>query len=93
MHGIAELFVTLQTGDRHPSKPHPAMLHAAMTEAGATPAQTVVIGDTAYDIEMARAAGVRAIGIGWGYHDANELIAAGAVAVAHTAAELEELLA
>ena len=92
MHGIGELFVTLQTADRHPSKPHPAMLHAAMAEAGAAPAETVVIGDTAYDIEMARAAGVRALGVAWGYHEAEELLAAGAEAVAQTAAELEGLL-
>ena len=58
MHGIFDLFVTLQTADRHPSKPHPAMLEAAMAEAGARPADTVMIGDTVYDIEMARAAGM-----------------------------------
>jgi phosphoglycolate phosphatase len=91
-HGVFDLFVTLQTADRHPSKPHPAMLHAAMAEAGAAPAETVVIGDTAYDIEMASAAGVRALGVAWGYHEAEELLAAGAEAVAQTAAELEELL-
>ena len=92
MHGVIDLFVTLQTADRHPSKPHPAMLEAAMAEAGATPAATVMIGDTTYDIEMARTAGVRALGVGWGYHAADELIAAGADAVATTAAELEELM-
>ena len=92
LHGVCELFVTLQTADRHPSKPHPAMLEAAMAEAGAAPAATVMIGDTTYDIEMARTAGVRALGVGWGYHAPDELIAAGAEAVANTAAELEELM-
>jgi phosphoglycolate phosphatase len=92
MHGIFDLFLTLQTADRHPSKPHPAMLHAAMAEAGAAAADTVMIGDTAYDMEMARAAGVRALGVGWGYHDAGELLAAGAEAVAQTPEELGELL-
>jgi phosphoglycolate phosphatase len=92
MHGIFDLFVTLQTADRHPSKPHPAMLEAAMAEAGATPAHTVVIGDTVYDIEMGRAAGARAIGVAWGYHDPAELLAAGAEAVAQTPEHLEELL-
>ncbi|MBU3077972.1 HAD-IA family hydrolase [Sphingomonas quercus] len=81
-HGLERRFVTLQTADRHPSKPHPAMLHAAMAEAGAEPHMTVMIGDTSYDIAMAKAAGAHAIGVGWGYHPAEELFAAGADAVA-----------
>jgi phosphoglycolate phosphatase len=92
MHGIFDLFVTLQTADRHPSKPHPAMLETAMAEAGAQPADTVMIGDTVYDIEMAVAAGARAIGVAWGYHTPEELLAAGAEAVATTPAKLGEML-
>ena len=91
-HGVFDLFLTLQTADRHPSKPDPAMLVAAMHDAGATPAETVMIGDTAFDMAMARAAGCRALGVAWGYHPAQELTAAGAEAVAETAAELEELI-
>jgi phosphoglycolate phosphatase len=91
-HAILDLFVTLQTADRHPSKPHPAMLEAAMAEAGARPFQTAMIGDTAYDIEMAKAAGCRALGVAWGYHAPEELLAAGAEAVANTAGELGEML-
>jgi phosphoglycolate phosphatase len=41
---------------------------------------------------MARAAGVRAIGVAWGYHSPHELRAAGAVAVAESPIELERLL-
>jgi phosphoglycolate phosphatase len=81
-HRLRELFATLQTADRHPSKPHPAMLETALFEAGAAPGETVMIGDTVYDVAMARAAGVRAIGVSWGYHDPAELLAAGAVSVA-----------
>ncbi len=91
-HAILDLFVTLQTADRHPSKPHPAMLEAAMAEAGARPSETAMTGDTAYDIEMARVAGCRALGVAWGYHAPEELLAAGAEAVAYTAAELGEML-
>lgn len=87
-HGIADRFVTLQTADRHPSKPHPAMLVAAMAEAGAQPAATVMIGDTSYDMAMARAAGVRAVGVTWGYHDHDLLIRAGAQAIARRCADL-----
>jgi phosphoglycolate phosphatase len=81
-HGVRDLFTTLQTADRHPSKPHPAMLEAALFEAGAAPGEAVVVGDTVYDIAMAHAAGVRAIGVAWGYHDPAELLAAGAAGVA-----------
>lgn len=91
-HRLTDHFVTLQTADRHPSKPDPAMLHAAMREAGAAPGGTVMIGDTVFDIATARAAGVRALGVAWGYHERHELLAAGAQAVAEGAGELELLL-
>ena len=87
-HGINAHFVTLQTADRHPSKPHPSMLLTAMADAGAVPETTVMIGDTSYDIDMARAAGARALGVGWGYHPLADLIAAGAHAVAMDSGEL-----
>ncbi|HWK41853.1 MAG TPA: HAD-IA family hydrolase [Croceibacterium sp.] len=91
-HALLDLFATLQTADRHPSKPHPSMLEQAMAETFARPADTVMIGDTVFDIEMARAAGCRAIGVAWGYHAPEELIASGAEAVAKTPEELGELL-
>lgn len=92
LHGVFDLFATLQTADRHPSKPHPSMLEAAMAEAGASPEHTVMIGDTTYDVEMALTAGCRAIGVAWGYHAAEELLVAGAEAVALTPTHLGELL-
>lgn len=91
-HGIADLFVSLQTADRHPSKPHPAMLEAALFEAGALPAQAVMIGDTSFDMLMARSAGVRGVGVAWGYHAPAELIASGAVSVAETVTSLSRAL-
>lgn len=87
-HGIADLFISLQTADRHPSKPHPAMLEAAMFEAGALPQEAVMIGDTSFDMLMAKSIGVAAIGVGWGYHGTAELIASGAREVVETAAAL-----
>ncbi|WP_340264281.1 HAD-IA family hydrolase [Sphingobium mellinum] len=88
-HGIDALFVTLQTADRHPSKPHPSMLLTAMADAGASPGSTVMIGDTSFDIDMAVAADVRAIGVGWGYHAPSDLIAAGAHVVVMDSDELD----
>ena len=92
-HELTHHFVTLQTADRHPSKPHPAMLDRAMAEAGAAPAETVMIGDTAYDMAMGVAAGVRAIGVDWGYHDTSTLLNAGAEAVVSDTDALLKLLA
>lgn len=87
-NGIADAFVTLQTADRHPSKPDPAMLAEALFEAGAQASEAVMIGDTAYDMQMAKAAGTRAVGVDWGYHRPRELTAAGAEIVVETPAEL-----
>lgn len=91
-HGLTGHFVTLQTADRHPSKPDPAMIEACLDATGADPAQTVMIGDTAFDMAMAVNAGVRAIGVDWGYHHPEELVAAGAEAVAGSVDELRLLL-
>ncbi|MET3827655.1 MULTISPECIES: HAD-IA family hydrolase [Sphingomonas] len=91
-HGIAAHFITLQTADRHPSKPHPSMIETAMADAGAVPETTVMIGDTSYDMLMARAAGTRALGVAWGYHPADELTEAGAHAIAETVAALPRLM-
>jgi phosphoglycolate phosphatase len=91
-HSIRDRFVTLQTADRHPSKPHPSMIHEAMAEAGATPETTVMIGDTSFDMMMGRAAGARSLGVDWGYHDAHELHAAGAYHVALHPGELREAM-
>jgi phosphoglycolate phosphatase len=91
-HGLHARFVSLQTADRHPSKPHPSMVEQAMADAGATPETTIVVGDTSFDMAMAVAARATGIGAGWGYHDARELIEAGAVAVANAPTEVLNLI-
>jgi phosphoglycolate phosphatase len=92
-HGLESLFVSLQTADRHPSKPHPAMLEAAMRETGSAPTETIMIGDTSYDMQMARAARVRAVGVGWGYHPVAALELAGAETIIDRFEQLLELAA
>jgi phosphoglycolate phosphatase len=89
-HGLTKRFVTLQTADRHPSKPHPSMIETAIAEAGASPETTIMIGDTSFDMLMGRAANVRALGVSWGYHPTHELHAAGAHAVADHPREIVE---
>ena len=67
-HDLAGFFVTTQVADDHPSKPHPAMLQAALSAVGVHPDDAVMVGDTSFDMQMARAAGMRGIGVSWGYH-------------------------
>ena len=81
-HGLSDRFVTLQTADHHPSNPDPSMCVAALDETGCAAEDTVVVGDTAYDMVMARAAGALALGVSWGYHGPAELQSAGAHALA-----------
>ncbi|WP_299288425.1 HAD-IA family hydrolase [uncultured Tateyamaria sp.] len=75
-HGLQGLFATQQVADFHPSKPHPSMIHAALSETGTDATHAVMIGDTSYDLDMAAAAGVRGIGVAWGYHLRGQLGAA-----------------
>ena len=92
-HGLARHFVTLQTADDAPGKPHPGMLERAMAETGTEKGETVLIGDTVFDMEMAVNAGAGAYGVSWGYHDTAELHAAGADLVLDHLSELPPLLA
>ncbi len=77
-HNLDGFFVTLQTADNHPSKPHPSMMHTAIADAGSHEALTVMVGDTSFDMKMARAAGCHAVGVRWGYHDTATLQGGGA---------------
>ena len=81
-------FLTIQTADDHPSKPHPSMIRQAMADAGTSAHETVMIGDTTFDMEMARTAGVGALGVSWGYHTPDRLTRAGAHAVIESGAQL-----
>lgn len=79
--GWGDLFSSLQCADVHPSKPHPSMVEKAIGDLDGVAARTAMVGDTTFDMEMARSAGVAALGVGWGYHGAAELTAAGAFEV------------
>ena len=85
-------FATVQTADEHPSKPAPDMILTALAETGAEPQSTFMIGDTAFDMAMAKTAGVRAIGVAWGYHPHDQLIEAGAERILTDFAEVLDLL-
>lgn len=90
-HDIRGRFVTLQTADFHPSKPHPSMVEKALEETGAAAAETLLVGDTTFDMEMAASAGVRPIGVSWGYHPVSALKEAGAEIVLERFEQVLEL--
>jgi phosphoglycolate phosphatase len=91
-HAMGGYFHTLQTGDRCRGKPDPEMLERALDETGLTADAAVMVGDTSFDMAMAQAAGVKAIGVSWGYHTAADLWEAGAHAVIDQPSELPAIL-
>ncbi len=90
--GWQGIFESIQTADDAPSKPHPGMILQAMAAPGAAPQDTVMIGDSSFDMAMARAAGVLAIGVSWGFQPVAALTEAGAASIVHSYAELEAVL-
>lgn len=92
MHGYKSCFGPIRTADDCPSKPDPAMVTESCDETGIDPSRTVVIGDSIFDMQMAKAAGARAIGVAWGYHEISDLKAAGADAIASDSGHLLRLL-
>ncbi|MBY5766014.1 HAD-IA family hydrolase [Rhizobium leguminosarum] len=82
-HGFDKHFIVGRTADDCPSKPHPAMVTECCDETGMNATDTIVIGDAVYDMQMAKAAGAKAIGVAWGYASVDELIANGADAIAY----------
>lgn len=91
--GWEGLFATVQTADDAPSKPHPGMILQALDETGTAPEHAVMVGDTTFDMDMARAAGVVAIGVSYGYHGVGALRDRGAHAIVDRFSELVTVLA
>lgn len=91
-HAFGDLFKVSRTADDCPSKPHPAMVTECCDEAGIVASRTVVIGDAIYDMQMAKAAGARAIGVAWGYASVEDLRSAGADAIAEHPRDLLSLI-
>jgi phosphoglycolate phosphatase len=86
-------FTAIQCADTAPSKPDPGMVTNALRDTGLSADDCVLIGDSIYDMQMAKAAGVRAIGVAWGYHSPDDLIDAGADAIVEDFATLDKTLA
>ena len=91
-HNIRDKFAVLKTADDGPGKPHPAILLDAIAETGASPETTVMIGDTVFDMELARNAKVKSVGVSWGYHPPAELKQYGADVVVQTYSDVHGAL-
>jgi phosphoglycolate phosphatase len=91
-HGLQSRFVTLQTADRAPGKPDPTMVNWALKESGVDRKNAIMIGDTSFDMAMAKAAGIPALGVVWGYHPPEELVAAGATRIALSYDDVPDLI-
>jgi phosphoglycolate phosphatase len=92
-HGIAHRFVASRCADETFPKPHPAMLLSLMEIVGVDPGETLMIGDTTHDLELARNAGVSAVAVAYGAHLADVLAAMGPTATVHSIGELRSWLA
>lgn len=92
-HGLLGHFQSVQTPDHNRGKPDPQMIEAALGVAGLTRGDAVMIGDTVHDMRMARAGGVGAIGVSWGYHSTDDLKQTGADIVLDRFEELDAAVA
>lgn len=86
--GWSGYFKTIQAADTAPSKPHPAMLLQALAATDVPAEDAIFVGDTVFDMQMANAAGIRSIGVSWGYHQPERLTETGAHRVVQTFDEL-----
>jgi phosphoglycolate phosphatase len=91
-HGWERFFTVIKTADDAPSKPDPGMILQAMEETGASPSETCMIGDTTFDMQMARAAGATPIGVSWGYHPVAAVREAGAALIVDSYPKLGQVL-
>jgi phosphoglycolate phosphatase len=90
--GCEDTFHVTRTADETRSKPHPQMLEEIMDFAGVSPAQTLMIGDTEYDIEMAHNAGAAALAVSYGVHAKERLLQLNPVACVDSVPELGQWL-
>ena len=90
---LQDVFHATRTVDEAFSKPHPQMLLDILDELGVRPSAAAMIGDTTYDLEMARNAGTAGIGVCSGSHGREELERLGPLACLERVSELREWLA
>lgn len=91
-HDLGRFFAVTQCADDQASKPAPGMILACLSQTGVAAADSVMIGDTSFDMLMARNAEVAAIGVAWGHHAPAALTDSGAFAVARDFDDLDRII-
>jgi phosphoglycolate phosphatase len=91
--GLADLFDATRCADQCAPKPAPDMLLELLAIFEVTPARALMIGDTSHDLQMAAYAGVAAVGVSYGAHDADALAGLAPLELVHSTAELRRWLA
>lgn len=87
-----DLFVTTRAASETKSKPDPLMLAEILAETGIAAEQAIMVGDTSYDLEMARNIAMPRIGVSYGVHSVETLKSFQPLSIAHDVAELQQLL-
>lgn len=91
-YGLVDMFHASRCADETQSKPHPQMLEEILEELQIKPQEAVMVGDTAYDMEMARNANVPRIACCYGVHSREKLMSYEPVACMQSISELEDVL-
>jgi len=89
---LKHLFDATRTADETAGKPHPQMLQELMHELDTPPAQTVMIGDTSHDMQLALNAGTHSVAVSYGAHEGEGLRSFGPMALVHNTQELHAIL-
>lgn len=89
---ISRLFVASRCADETRSKPHPLMLEQLCDELGTRPGDALMVGDTEYDLAMAREIDMPAVGVTYGAHEAQRLAAMKPLALIQCLSELVPLV-
>ena len=92
-NGLRDRFHATRCADEGFPKPHPDMLLALMDRLAVHPAETLMIGDTTHDLDLARNAGAHAVAVAYGAHDVEGLRSRAPLALVHSIAELRGWLA
>lgn len=89
---LRQFFDATRTADETAGKPHPLMLQELMAELDVRPEQTLMIGDTTHDLQLAINAGTPSVAVSFGAHDSANFAPFSPLAIVHSTAELHQTL-
>ncbi len=90
--GLRERFHVTRCADETRGKPHPQMLEEILDISGLNPHQALMIGDTEYDLKMAASIGMPGVGVTYGVHSSDRLLAQKPLSLMHEITQLPRWL-